>query len=443
MGVKYGVLNFNNNVLGSSNTILYNIGDYLQFLTIKFLLEKLGVSGNDIVEISMPELLDYDGEEMLLPLNYAIFDDYFMKDGKFALPSQITPVFLACTLQTFGLDGEKLLEDQDNVEYLRRFEPIGCRDEYTKEVLTKFGIMAYLTGCLTATLPRRAENNGNKVFFVDTPYLLKKHIPSELLKNGEFMTQQYYFPSDYFSSSEKIFEFVKMQYERYAQEGALMVTSRLHVASPCMAMGIPVILVKDRMDYRFAWLDKYIPLYSYQDYDKVDWKPTTIDYEPQKEMLISVALNRLKDVNCKVGIEKVDCYYQDRKRGTYENFYRVALENTYLLDEFAKKNWVGKEQVEYAFWGATSATEKIYRYICEKYPNAKLVKIIDTYQKIEFHGIRSEKPEILTANDSFDVVVNGVGASNAAYRLFHQLNKPEDKFCLMGNVFLSEQDREV
>ncbi|MBP3285044.1 MAG: polysaccharide pyruvyl transferase family protein [Clostridia bacterium] len=443
MEVKYGVLDFNNNVLGSSGTILYNIGDYLQFLTIKFLLDRLGVSKEDICEISMPELLEYDGEELILPLNYSIFDEHFMKDGKFALPAKITPVFLACTLQTFGLNGEKLLEDKDNVAYLKRFEPIGCRDEYTKDVLTRFGILSYLTGCLTATLPLRTTNKAKKVFFVDAPYLLKKHIPSELLKDCEFMTQQYYFSSDYFSSPKKIFEFVKKQYERYAEEGALMVTSRLHVASPCMAMGIPVILAKDKIDYRFAWLDKYIPLYSYEEYDKIDWNPASIDYEAEKELLILVALKRLKDVHCTAGIEEVDRYYQERNRGKYENFYRVALENTYLLDEFAKRNWVGKEKVEYAFWGATSATEKIYRYICEKYPNAKLVKIIDTYQDVVFHGIRSEKPEVLTAEDSFDTIVNGVGASNAAYQLFHEIHKSEDKYCLMGNVFLSEQDRKA
>lgn len=40
-------------------------------------------------------------------------------------------------------------------------------------------------------------------------------------------------------------------YKEYRRQATLIITSRVHVALPCMAMGIPVIFAKNEYSYRF------------------------------------------------------------------------------------------------------------------------------------------------------------------------------------------------
>ncbi|MHB9292886.1 hypothetical protein Holit_01999 [Hollandina sp. SP2] len=41
------------------------------------------------------------------------------------------------------------------IKYLKKHEPIGCRDYGTVKLLGKYGINAYFSGCLTLTLGRK------------------------------------------------------------------------------------------------------------------------------------------------------------------------------------------------------------------------------------------------------------------------------------------------
>lgn len=49
---------------------------------------------------------------------------------------------------------------------LRRFSPVGCRDERTMRLLLEHGIDAYLQGCLVATFEKRTELPTQKKFFL-------------------------------------------------------------------------------------------------------------------------------------------------------------------------------------------------------------------------------------------------------------------------------------
>ncbi|MCT4617941.1 MAG: polysaccharide pyruvyl transferase family protein [Marinisporobacter sp.] len=436
--MKYANIESDQLINNRTEKMLCNIGDYLQFITIDSLYEEMGVNKKDVIRLNITDVKSYRGEYAVLPLNYAIFNENFMTDGKLDFSDRIVPIFLACTLNTIGLNGRKLLEDTHNVNFLKRHEPIGCRDEYTMIMLREFGIEAYLTGCLTVTLPKTqyTDIEREKVYFVDAPYSVKKYIPEGMLEEAVVTTQQYYFSKEWYENPNKIFEFTKDKYDQYSK-AKLVVTSRMHVAAPSIAMGIPVIFVKDDIDYRFGWIDKYIPIYSYEDFSKINWEPKPIECKKEKERLRKVAIERIKKyIDQYEDVYLLSQMYENDEHKKLKDFYNVTHKNFKVLDRYFQEYWHGKEQIEYAIWGLTTAVDEIYEYIQEKYPKAKLVKVIDSFKDTDYRGIRTEKPNILTGNDSYYTIVTSVGASNDAKMLFERIGKNEDMYCLVGSVFL-------
>lgn len=69
--------------------------------------------------------------------------------------------------------------------------------------------------------------------------------------------------------------------ERYRLEAKLVITSKIHVAMPCVAMGIPVVFITDEPNnIRFDVIQGILPIYSYKDMNYVNWspEPVNIDY---------------------------------------------------------------------------------------------------------------------------------------------------------------------
>lgn len=58
------------------------------------------------------------------------------------------------------------------VEYLKKYEPIGARDTGTRDLLEKYGIKSYFSGCLTLTLglKYKSEVHDGSIIFVDPYY---------------------------------------------------------------------------------------------------------------------------------------------------------------------------------------------------------------------------------------------------------------------------------
>ena len=188
-----------------------------------------------------------------------------MKNEYFNISKDIIPVFLAMTIESGGFKEEYV--NNHNMNYLKQYEPIGCRDAKTRDMLLKHGVKAYLNGCLTAVTKKR-KCCGTKILLVDVPMEVEKYLP-KWNNEVEIYSQQKYFDNSF--SIDDIRKLVDERYDYYFNEAKLVVTSRLHVASPCMAVGIPVVFTKNVVDARFPWLETYIPLYSKDSYGEIDW----------------------------------------------------------------------------------------------------------------------------------------------------------------------------
>lgn len=249
----------------------YNIGDYIQSLAAKQYLQ------DEVILVDREGLKNYDGEEIKLIMN-----GWFLHNLDQWPPSdKIHPLFISFHLSP---QAKVLLKDFKNVEYFKKFEPIGCRDFYTIEVLKKKGIKTYFSGCLTLTIGQKynREAVGNDILFVD---ILPKMLNWNKLKSkfinicmhGEILNMIRFiyhlkkniekiwtrnkiiedlFAKDILSVKQDLIHdlnkkdtnderFLKADklLKRYSK-ARIVFTSKIHCALPCLAIGTPVVFIK-------------------------------------------------------------------------------------------------------------------------------------------------------------------------------------------------------
>lgn len=268
-------------ILAVSTVNEINIGDYIQALASSQFLPR--VDGF----IQREELKDYDGEECKMIMN-----GWYMHNPKQWPPSKkIHPLYVAVHFNT--LAKEKLFS-KESVDYIKQFEPIGCRDKYTRDLLLEKGINAYFSGCMTLTLGYKYKSDvrENKCYFVD-PYFVthwnvysiiynfvylifhwkaitiiskkypedkkglrkkmilttfyreyKRFFTKDTLLNAEYICQQSRYYKNNFNSDEERLKEAEKLVEKYAK-ASLVVTSRIHCALPCLGLETPVIYTED------------------------------------------------------------------------------------------------------------------------------------------------------------------------------------------------------
>ena len=136
---------------------------------------------------------------------------------------------------------------EEGLEYLREHGPVGCRDRSTLSILQKHNLDCYLSSCLTLTLPRRKREPENPlVVIVDIDLYPKFIIPKKLRLNAVVKTHAVSpAANDRIEQAEALLQF-------YRNHAGLIITSRLHCALPCTAMGIPVVLLSNKDAHRMS-----------------------------------------------------------------------------------------------------------------------------------------------------------------------------------------------
>ena len=181
-------------------------------------------------------------------------------------------------------------------KWLRKFpEGIGCRDRGTMRELKDLKIKSYLSGCFTMTIqPLPDVEPHGKVVLTDLSDELVRFVKRRTTKETvivshdnkvpmmpkeavEFAAQyrrarrtptshyprildRAYHASCYPGSWAYRYALVEGLL-RFYQGASLVVTGRLHSALPCLALGTPVLLVKDEVDlnnYRFSTFTPYL-----------------------------------------------------------------------------------------------------------------------------------------------------------------------------------------
>uniref|UniRef100_A0AB33JN78 Polysaccharide pyruvyl transferase domain-containing protein n=3 Tax=unclassified Prevotella TaxID=2638335 RepID=A0AB33JN78_9BACT len=265
-----------------------NIGDYVQALASSQYLPQIdGFVDRDenLKEYhDGPTAVIMNGWYMHNPLNWPPSDD-------------IIPLFVAFHLNVLA---KKEMTSPESIAYLKRHEPIGCRDIDTMNLLKSHGVEAYFSACMTLTLGKKFhdDNKDENTYIVDPPFsfdftlanfirglchgmhywtdikkiwkykllfpqrknFIKRFIKlslfhqeysrvfgREIIANSIYINQEgsHYgisLPDD----STRLKEAERL-IRGYAK-AKMVITSRIHCALPCLGLGTPVIYIEKQQD---------------------------------------------------------------------------------------------------------------------------------------------------------------------------------------------------
>lgn len=295
----------------TTTNICLNMGDYVQSVATKLVIKKL---------FKQP-VFKYEDRDNIInfqdnkKISYITIYQGFFPSGNLWLPNKyIYPVFIG-----FHLGGgmEYLQQENGSETIFKRFynankeyfsaKTIGCRDKRTLVFCQKLGLTAYFSRCLTLTLPKRVEaKTQTKVFVSVFPSIFDSVMDlcnSRGISDVEISTAEVnlddYKDDNYKSVCKHDFMPDCEQYlEKFKNEARLVITDRIHVAAPCIAMGIPTVVIKrSENDPRYDIFDGIVKCYSEKELlnKEIDLDVAAPDIEKLKNYMIENVNLTIKD----------------------------------------------------------------------------------------------------------------------------------------------------
>jgi hypothetical protein len=185
-----------------------------------------------------------------------------------------------------------------NLDYLKAHAPVGARDLWTLDLLNTHGVDAYFSGCMTLTIgPGTEQARGD--------YVCAVGLRKPALQRLREMVRGQLVEASHENKTLKVFDAriarARKLLSVYAH-AKCVVTSKLHCALPCLALGTPVLFVIAAPDsYRFSGLREFTHNCSQDEFvrgsvnfDPNNPPPNGTAYRAYREALIEKA-NRFID----------------------------------------------------------------------------------------------------------------------------------------------------
>ncbi len=276
----------------------FNLGDDIQTLAVSRLLPR--VDG-----YVCREALNQIKEPCTVPLN-----GFFMNTENWPPSPMVKPIFFSFHMTP---ETEKVVCSDSGIAYLKRWQPIGCRDKGTMEILARYGVEAYYSRCVTLTLPRRKDvPKDGQVFIVGISKKARYAVPKAIRRQAITVDQaRIRLP---ITNTQLKLALAEELLAQYRDRAKLVITSKIHCAMPCIAMGIPVIFLYDsakRDDYRVKIISDLIeinyvktsgilaPVINAKLAQKINWSPASIELEALKAEIsqnFQAAFERIVDL---------------------------------------------------------------------------------------------------------------------------------------------------
>lgn len=284
-----------------ASTKKVNLGDYVQSIATKSAIKQISEGRERNFKFYDRDSLSfYKSENPCV----AVMQGWFSYSYAFLPSKSIVPIWVGTH---FTIETQDFLRKvlSINPNYFSNTE-IGCRDLFTYNFCERNGINSYFSRCLTLTLPRRQKDSTqNKVFLVDVPKAWEKYLPTSITRSAVRLSQRTFSCADL--NSGDLYKKANELLEMYRDEAALVITTALHCASPCLAMGIPVVFLTNQPEEqatRFSALSGISRTYSLHDLKnkKLEIPSEPVDIEDLKQAL----LGNLKLCLVTGGADKVD-----------------------------------------------------------------------------------------------------------------------------------------
>ncbi len=258
--MKIGVLGY----IGSCN-----IGDYIQTKAVI-----------DIIYPTNYKVLDRESLHTFDDIEIkTIINGWFMENPKNWPPNaKISPLFISFHINP---NAENEFLKPKSLNYLKKFEPIGCRDTYTQNLLQSNGVKSYYSSCITTTFERKKyldtsikpkgvvvigafdRLNPNIDFtsihklILSTArfpikklrYLIKKRSFENHLRDQKVEFKKYNQITKRKISSHQEGLTLANNMLREIAKSEILITSRIHAAIPALAMGLKVIFINEGLDH--------------------------------------------------------------------------------------------------------------------------------------------------------------------------------------------------
>lgn len=273
-----------------------NLGDYIQTLAAE------GYLSGDIARFDRDSLHQDPEDEYKLLVN-----GWFMEKPQNWPPHpKFKPLFVSFHLNPTA---EKQMLNSEGVAYLKKHQPIGCRDSHTLKRLQSKGIEAYFSACLTLGLTQpqgSTKRSKSAPILVLSPFerlaIMGKPLDSNskgILQVLKAVYNRYRFRkaqqrldaflsviekevvyksqivADKKNTNTTLFQLAQSQLESIAA-ARLVITSRIHTALPAVALGTPVVFLTDGLEHpnqksRLEGMTSFFPCITSKELKSLQW----------------------------------------------------------------------------------------------------------------------------------------------------------------------------
>lgn len=307
----------------------------------------------------------------------------------------IVPKFISMHMNNYGVERKASPIYDEWLQgiggkFFRENGPIGARDQETLDFFKKRGFDSYFSGCLTLTLPKQktTADAGSYVCLVDLNDTLEK-AAREMLKDTGLKVRVLSHSCDYRDTNisfEKRMEIIEELLTQY-QNARCVITRRLHVSLPCLAMGVPVLSVvnmKDAGNYtRWAPYAEWVHYVSNEDfkagkfsYDFTNPPANKTAYMETREALIADVkkfVEEMKDCNLPIEQVKKTSYTEEEARKWQKDLMHFTLDA-----------WLHKSRLVMEEQQLYKKEVEEYKNIIQKMENGEeVVKLLEEKIKIQ------------------------------------------------------------
>ena len=251
----------------------------------------------------------------------------------------VLPISMHITTDYFKNNYEKELFEYRTKKYFSNFETIGCRDIATSKYLSSLKIKNYISNCLTLTIDKFniKKPKNDYICVVDLPQDIENKVEEMCNIEIKKMTHDYRGKNldgmTFKDRMKQVEEFLKIY-----QNAKCVVTTRYHVAMPCIALGTPVILIPSKFEpNRYEGLMNIISVISREEFLNSSFK---YDFNnPIKNKSIENIRNNLENICRKFILSdyKQNSYVKENIESLYE---KLLKDYTYIKDEINNRERV-------------------------------------------------------------------------------------------------------
>lgn len=340
--MKYGVL---------VHKYTHNIGDDIQSYATSLFLPRVDYM------IDREELDTFQSENNELVA--VIMNAWFLwKKWNWPPSNCIIPKLTGVHVASWGIDnwGSPIKDeffDGIGGEWLNSYGPVGCRDNHTLEICKKYGIDAYLSGCITLTLPKQEKIKSEKEYIclVDLPYMVERKLRKQAKRcnlDAKVIRHTLDYDSDNLTwqeRKEKVEELLTIY-----QNAKCVITIRLHAALPCLAMEVPVLCIRDdiKENDRFSPYNDFLNCATFKDflsgkykYDIINPPKNKETYKKMRQDIINNVKSFIEDAedNSKKPEDYVKIKYTDIEKMQWQNKLMKYTLNKWIFDnrEYTEK----------------------------------------------------------------------------------------------------------